>query len=117
MRLAAVFLGFAASIFTTTHGLHQSSSRAASNNISSVDIPLEVFQIQAPLRDSYDGAACSQTIVQHDFTNSYGSPYVGMLSICPALCIELGYDVSPNVATDGNEQVLTRLLRIVLTPQ
>lgn len=75
----AVFLGFVASIFTTAQGFHQSSSRAASNNTSPVDIPLEVFQIQAPLRESYDGAACSQTIVQHDFTNSYGSPYVGSL--------------------------------------
>lgn len=75
----AVFLGFVASTFTTVHGLHQSSSRAASNGTTPVDIPLEVFQIQAPLRESYDGAACSQAIVQHDFTNSYGSPYVGAL--------------------------------------
>lgn len=90
MRLA-VFIGFAASIFKTGHGL-QPLSRAtadAQNNTTPVDIPLEVFQIQAPLRDSYDGAACSQTIVQHDFTNSYGSPYVGAFSICPVLCFDL----------------------------
>lgn len=88
MRLA-VFLGSVASIFTTAHGLHQSSSRAASNSTSPVDVPLEVFQIQAPLRQSYDGAACSQTIVQHDFTNSYGSPYVGALLTCHAFLLIL----------------------------
>lgn len=79
MHLAA-FLGFVASVIATVHELHQPLSRAiavAQNNNTPVDIPLEVFQIQAPLRDSYDGATCSQTIVQKNFTNSYGSPYVG----------------------------------------
>lgn len=40
---------------------------------------LEVFQVEAPLRKSYDGTSCKQVIMQHDFTASYGSPYVGML--------------------------------------
>lgn len=41
-------------------------------------IPLDVFQVEAPLRESYDGAACKQVILQHNFAASYGSPYVGM---------------------------------------
>ncbi|KAK0128346.1 hypothetical protein ONS95_000319 [Cadophora gregata] len=41
---------------------------------------LEVFQVEAPLRKSYDGASCKQVILQHDFTASYGSPYVGPYS-------------------------------------
>jgi hypothetical protein len=38
--------------------------------------PLEVFQVEAPLRASYDGASCEQLIVQHNFGNSW-SPYIG----------------------------------------
>ena len=38
---------------------------------------LEVFQVEAPLRKNYDGTSCKQVILQHDFTASYGSPYVG----------------------------------------
>jgi hypothetical protein len=38
--------------------------------------PLEVFQVEAPLRASYDGASCHQVIVQHNFENSW-SPYIG----------------------------------------
>jgi hypothetical protein len=39
--------------------------------------PLDVFQVQAPLRKSYDGPSCQQVIVQHSFGASFGSPYVG----------------------------------------
>lgn len=75
------FLGLVAVSLTAVRGLHQPVSRATvvTENDTPVEIPLEVFQIQAPLRDTYDGAACSQMIVQKDFTNSYGSPYVGQL--------------------------------------
>jgi hypothetical protein len=38
--------------------------------------PLEVFQVEAPLRASYDGARCQQVIVEHNFENSW-SPYIG----------------------------------------
>lgn len=40
--------------------------------------PLDVFQVQAPLRKSYEGASCQQVVLQHDFTSSYGSPYIGI---------------------------------------
>jgi hypothetical protein len=39
--------------------------------------PLGVFQVQTPLRKSYDGTSCQQVIVQHSFGASYGSPFVG----------------------------------------
>lgn len=38
----------------------------------------DVFQVEAPLRASYEGASCQQVIVEHEFAASYGSPYVGM---------------------------------------
>ncbi|ETS76626.1 hypothetical protein PFICI_12013 [Pestalotiopsis fici W106-1] len=38
---------------------------------------LQVVQPYFPPRKSLDDPACRQTIVQHDFGNSYGSPYVG----------------------------------------
>lgn len=47
-------------------------------NSSPVAVPLEVFQVEAPLRKSYGGTSCIKVIMQHDFTASYGSPYVGM---------------------------------------
>lgn len=52
-------------------------SAGASLNPSSTVVPLEVFQVEAPLRTSYDGATCSQVILQHDFAASYGTPFVG----------------------------------------
>ena len=45
-----------------------------------VDVPLEVFEVKAPLRENYGGTSCTKIVLQHDFTASYGSPYVGMAS-------------------------------------
>lgn len=41
----------------------------------------EVIQIEAPVRSSYEGASCQQTIVQHEFAESYGIPFVGKNSL------------------------------------
>ncbi|KAG9237148.1 peptide N-acetyl-beta-D-glucosaminyl asparaginase amidase A-domain-containing protein [Amylocarpus encephaloides] len=41
---------------------------------------LDVIQVEAPLRASYGGASCKQTIVQHEFAASYGTPYIGSYS-------------------------------------
>ncbi|CZR61613.1 uncharacterized protein PAC_11510 [Phialocephala subalpina] len=49
-------------------------------NVTSPKIPLAVFQVEAPLRESYGVAACQQVILQHNFAASYGSPYVGTYS-------------------------------------
>lgn len=42
-----------------------------------VEVPLNVFQVEAPLRASYEGASCQQVVIQHEFAASYGAPYVG----------------------------------------
>lgn len=47
-------------------------------NVTSPEIPLEVFQVEAPLRKTYDGAVCEQVVLQHNFAASYGTPAVGM---------------------------------------
>ncbi|KAI0128313.1 peptide N-acetyl-beta-D-glucosaminyl asparaginase amidase A-domain-containing protein [Xylariales sp. AK1849] len=41
---------------------------------------LEVIQAATPPRISLNSPACRQTIIQHVFANSYGSPYVGLYS-------------------------------------
>ena len=45
-----------------------------------VKSPLDVFEVQAPLRASYEGTSCEQVVLQHTFAGSYGTPYVGMSS-------------------------------------
>ena len=65
-------------LLTTSFGLSSPSNvfqDAGLDRISPVP-PLEVFQVEAPLRASYDGASCQQVIVQHNFENSW-SPYIG----------------------------------------
>src|SRR6516164_7297307 len=47
---------------------------------------LEVIQASAPVRQSYESPACRQTIVSHDFGNSYGAPFVGTYSQPPKSC-------------------------------
>lgn len=42
-----------------------------------VEVPLDVLQVEAPLRASYKGASCQQVVIQHEFAASYGTPYVG----------------------------------------
>lgn len=48
------------------------------SNSDATTVPLEVFQVKAPLRTSYDGAVCEQVVVQYNFAASYGTPFVGM---------------------------------------
>jgi len=43
----------------------------------SVTQPLDVLQVQAPIRKSYEGTSCQRVIVQHNFAASYGTPFVG----------------------------------------
>jgi hypothetical protein len=52
-----------------------SESRDESGVVKS---PLDVFEVQAPLRSSYEGTACQQVVLEHTFTASYGTPYVGV---------------------------------------
>lgn len=57
------------------------SSKSSASGTSAVS-PLNVFQVQAPLRQSDESASCHQVIVQHDFAASYGIPFVGKLISC-----------------------------------
>lgn len=52
-------------------------------NTSSTTPPQDVFQVEAPLRSSYDDVSCEQVILQHEFAASYGTPYVGNNNLKP----------------------------------
>lgn len=69
-----VFVGF----LRDTFGAGEVLKRRVNGN-GSTEV-LEVFQVEAPLRKSYDDTSCKQVIMEHDFTASYGSPYVGLYS-------------------------------------
>jgi hypothetical protein len=76
--IVSVFV-FAAFILSYSFGISASPTvgieDAQSNETTTP--PLDVFQVQAPLRASYEGANCKQVIVQHNFAASYGTPYIG----------------------------------------
>lgn len=73
--------GFFTSLFTAVGGIQHPlpPSPSLGDRETPVQIPLEVFQVEAPVRQTYDGASCSSIVVQHDFTASYGTPFVGQL--------------------------------------
>ncbi|KAI3399592.1 hypothetical protein diail_6231 [Diaporthe ilicicola] len=79
MKLTA-WVAPSALVTAAVHGLQQPLPIPRGSNAirdTPVNIPLEVFQVEAPVRANYEGAACSSTIVQYDFTASYGHPFVG----------------------------------------
>lgn len=47
---------------------------------------LEVVQAATPPRKSLDGYSCKQTILENDFANSYGTPFIGQYHPPPANC-------------------------------
>ncbi|ROV88868.1 hypothetical protein VPNG_10347 [Cytospora leucostoma] len=47
---------------------------------------LEVVQAATPPRKTFDGYSCKQTILQHDFSESYGRPYIGQYRPPPEDC-------------------------------
>lgn len=60
--------------------------KRSTDNATSSSAPLEVIQAAAPPRTSYDGYSCKQTLVDYEFANSYGEPFVGFYSPPPANC-------------------------------
>lgn len=50
---------------------------ALQENPRALTSPLEVIQVERPLRSSSAKPVCEQVIVQHNFAASYGNPYVG----------------------------------------
>ena len=63
-------------IFALTEAEGLNSGQVAKSGVTALQ---EVFQVQAPLRATYEGTACQQVIVQHEFAGSYGTPYVGTI--------------------------------------
>lgn len=59
---------------------------SASSNDSIGSDALEVVQAVTPPRSSFDGYSCRQVLLEHDFANSYGTPYVGLYSPPPTDC-------------------------------
>ncbi|PBP15877.1 hypothetical protein BUE80_DR013403 [Diplocarpon rosae] len=55
------------------------------NHRISGDYGSNVFQLESPLRVSYEETSCTQVVIEHDFTASDGAPYMGLYSP-PADC-------------------------------
>ncbi len=79
MKLAGMFSFFIITVFFLSHAFPSSAnpSQVIEHTMSNGTPPLDVFQVQAPVRASFEGASCQQVILQHNFAASYGTPYVG----------------------------------------
>ena len=73
--VACIFLGCFGSIFASSEVEGVNGGQVAKSGVSEL---LDIFEVQAPLRSSYGGAACQQVIVEHEFAASYGTPFLGM---------------------------------------
>ncbi|ROW07312.1 hypothetical protein VMCG_03761 [Cytospora schulzeri] len=62
------------------HAARQKSSNSLSDGF------LEVVQAATPPRKSFDRYNCKQTILENDFANSYGAPFIGQYYPPPANC-------------------------------
>lgn len=60
-------------------------NRRSTDNATSGSAPLEVVQAATPARTSYEGYSCKQTLVEYEFTNSYGAPFVGFYDPPPPI--------------------------------
>lgn len=92
VRLGALATVVGLSI-TQCAGLHRlphahgaGAVKRSSDNATSSSAPLEVVQATAPPRTNYDGYSCKQTLIEYEFANSYGSPFVGFYNPPPANC-------------------------------
>lgn len=71
---AVFILSYGFGVASPTVGIeHTESSGSATRQ-------LDVLQVQAPIRKSYEGTSCQRVIVQHNFAASYGTPFVGTYS-------------------------------------
>lgn len=66
------------------HHPPQAVRRSTGNETSGDGDLLDVVQAATPPRNSFDGYSCKQTLLEHDFANSYGTPYVGFYTPPPA---------------------------------
>ncbi|CAN8104724.1 unnamed protein product [Discula destructiva] len=64
----------------------QPAQKRANGNATTTRGALQVFQASTPPRSTFEGYSCKQTLIQHEFANSYGTPFVGFYSPPPANC-------------------------------
>jgi len=77
---------FAFAVFILSYSFGVASPTSGIEGVqlsSSTTPPLNVFEVQAPLRKNYEDTACQQVIVQHNFAASYGTPFVGRHLLTP----------------------------------
>lgn len=67
------------------HPQSQAAARSTGNSTSAGE-PLDVVQAATPPRQTFEGYSCKQTLVEYDFANSYGTPFVGYYSPPPENC-------------------------------
>jgi hypothetical protein len=78
--VSTILLLAALQLFRGCHSLSDASLIDERAVQSGSTLSLDIFQVEAPLRKSYDGTSCKQVVIQHEFAASYGTPYVGMWS-------------------------------------
>lgn len=85
---------------------HQSRQRAVDDGV------LEVIQAATPPRKTLEDPACRQTVVQHVFGNSYGSPFVGTYSPPAADCVFTTVVFNLTVTSSGRQYDRLALLYV-----
>lgn len=77
--LKLIVAGFALALQCSAFKQFPGAARRSSGNASTGHV-LEVVQAATPPRVDFDGYACKQILIEHDFANSYGAPYIGFYS-------------------------------------
>lgn len=85
VKVLTAVLGLLATQCAGLRRLPQQAARRATDNTTAGDV-MQVFQAATPPRTSFDGYSCRQTIVEYEFGNSYGTPFVGLYSPPPPNC-------------------------------
>jgi TRAP-type C4-dicarboxylate transport system permease small subunit len=80
LNLVVMICVFGFAVFILSYGFGVASPTVGiehTESSGSATRPLDVLQVQAPIRKSYEGTSCQRVIVQHNFAASYGTPFVG----------------------------------------
>lgn len=97
----AAILGLLATQCAGLRRLPQAVKRATDN--TTTGDALEVFQAATPPRTNFEGYSCKQTLVEYEFANSYGTPFVGFYSPPPANCSFTTTIFNLSVASKGQQ--------------
>ncbi|TVY30808.1 hypothetical protein LHYA1_G000387 [Lachnellula hyalina] len=76
MLILIIFAALQLGLYTNCIASPTASISANQDESGVVKSPLDVFEVQAPLRASYEGTSCEQVVLQYTFAGSYGTPYV-----------------------------------------